>query len=111
MLHHLKSHLKSFPSTSASPTRILVFALYKKEAQRLESTIKRAGYNVGALHGDMGQDARFKALEKFKNGSVNVLVATDVAARGLDIPDVALVLNVTFPLTTGQYRFLQILLI
>ena len=49
-----------------------------------------------------GKIARFKALEKFKNGSVNVLVATDVAARGLDIPDVALVLNATFPLTTGK---------
>jgi hypothetical protein len=102
MLHHLKAHLRAHPSSSAAPTRILVFALYKKEAQRLESTIRRAGYNVGALHGDMGQDARFRALDKFKNGSVNVLVATDVAARGLDIPDVGLVLNVTFPLTTGE---------
>lgn len=55
----------------------------------------------------MGQDARFKALDKFKSGSVNVLVATDVAARGLDIPDVALVLNVTFPLTTGESETFQ----
>jgi len=107
MLHHLKVQLKNQPSTPASPTRILVFALYKKEAQRLESTIRRTGYNVGGLHGDMGQDARFKALDKFKSGSVNVLVATDVAARGLDIPDVALVLNVTFPLTTGESETFQ----
>ncbi len=55
----------------------------------------------------MGQDARFKALDEFKSGSVNVLVATDVAARGLDIPDVALVLNVTFPLTTGESETFQ----
>ncbi len=104
LLHHLKAHLKISPSTPQSPTRILVFALYKKEAQRLEGTIRRAGYNVGALHGDMSQDARFKALDNFKTGKVNVLVATDVAARGLDIPDVGLVLNVTFPLTTGGWE-------
>ena len=102
MLHHLKTHLRLHPSSPSSPTRILVFALYKKEAQRLEQTLQRAGYNVGALHGDLSQDARFRALDKFKNGTVNVLVATDVAARGLDIPDVALVLNVTFPLTVGE---------
>ncbi|EIW72283.1 hypothetical protein TREMEDRAFT_41622 [Tremella mesenterica DSM 1558] len=103
MLHHLRAHLKAHPSTLKAPTRILVFALYKKEAQRLESTLRRNGYNVGALHGDMGQDARFKALDKFKEGKVEILVATDVAARGLDIPDVGLVLNVTFPLTTEDF--------
>jgi ATP-dependent RNA helicase DBP3 len=102
MLFHLRQHLKTHPSSAAAPTRILAFALYKKEAQRLEQTIRRAGYSVAGLHGDLSQDARFKALEQFKTGKVNVMVATDVAARGLDIPDVGLVLNVTFPLTTGQ---------
>lgn len=93
--------MKTHPSTAAAPTRILVFALYKKEAQRLEQTIKRNGFSVMGLHGDLGQEARFKALDAFKEGKVNILVATDVAARGLDIPDVSLVVNVTFPLTTG----------
>lgn len=102
MLHHLRAHMAAHPSTPTAPTRILVFALYKKEAQRLEQTIGRNRYKVGALHGDMGQEARFKALDQFKRGDVNVLVATDVAARGLDIPDVGLVINVTFPLTTGE---------
>lgn len=51
----------------------------------------------------MTQEARFKALEAFKTGQQNVLVATDVAARGLDIPDVGLVINVTFPLTTEDF--------
>ena len=101
LLFHLRQHLKAHPSSAAAPTRILAFALYKKEAQRLEQTIRRAGYSVAGLHGDLSQDARFKALEQFKTGKVNVMVATDVAARGLDIPDVGLVLNVTFPLTTG----------
>ncbi|KAK8849443.1 ATP-dependent RNA helicase DBP3 [Kwoniella newhampshirensis] len=103
LLHHLRAHLKEHPNSPASPTRILVFALYKKEAQRLEFTIRKAGYAVGALHGDMTQDARFKALDAFKTGKQNVLVATDVAARGLDIPDVGLVINVTFPLTTEDF--------
>ncbi|WRT69420.1 ATP-dependent RNA helicase DBP3 [Kwoniella shivajii] len=103
LLYHLRAHLKAHPNSAASPTRILVFALYKKEAQRLEQTIKRANYAVGALHGDMTQDARFKALDAFKTGKQNVLVATDVAARGLDIPDVGLVINVTFPLTTEDF--------
>lgn len=103
MLYHLRAHLKAHPSSPKSPTRILVFALYKKEAQRLESTLRYNKFNVGALHGDMSQDARFKALDQFKEGKVEVLVATDVAARGLDIPDVGLVLNVTFPLTTEDF--------
>lgn len=98
--------MKSHPSTAAAPTRILVFALYKKEAQRLEQTIKRNGFSVMGLHGDLGQEARFKALDAFKEGKVNILVATDVAARGLDIPDVSLVVNVTFPLTTGTFHAL-----
>jgi ATP-dependent RNA helicase DBP3 len=48
--------MAAHPSTPAAPTRILVFALYKKEAQRLEATIGRNRYKVGALHGDMGQE-------------------------------------------------------
>jgi ATP-dependent RNA helicase DBP3 len=52
----------------------------------------------GALHGDMTQSARMDALDKFKNGTTGLLVATDVAARGLDIPNVGAVINYTFPL-------------
>jgi ATP-dependent RNA helicase DBP3 len=103
MLFHLRAHLKAHPSSPSAPTRILVFALYKKEAERLQNTIQRARFSVAGLHGDMGQNERFKALDSFKRGDVNVLVATDVAARGLDIPDVGLVLNVTFPLTTEDF--------
>ncbi|KAH7884001.1 DEAD-domain-containing protein [Phlebopus sp. FC_14] len=99
--------LKSFNTKSSvngsSETRILVFALYKKEASRVESTLRRAGYEVGALHGDMSQSARMDALEKFRTGETRLLVATDVAARGLDIPDVGAVINYTFPLTIEDY--------
>ncbi|KAI5991311.1 DEAD-domain-containing protein [Pisolithus orientalis] len=98
---------------------VLVFALYKKEASRVEATLKRAGHDVGALHGDMAQSARMAALEWFKssqnsggdgnpgkgrkNTGLRLLVATDVAARGLDIPEVGAVVNYTFPLTIEDY--------
>ena len=83
--------------------KILVFCLYKKEATRIEELIKRRGFSVAGIHGDMNQSARIQSLEAFKKGRVTVLVATDVAARGLDIPSVKLVINVTFPLTAEDY--------
>lgn len=83
--------------------RVLIFALYKKEAQRLENNLKREGWKCCSIHGDKGQEARTKALEDFKNGSNPLMIATDVAARGLDIPNVEVVLNYTFPLTIEDY--------
>ncbi|ORX56516.1 DEAD-domain-containing protein [Piromyces finnis] len=83
--------------------RVLVFALYKKEAVRLENFLQRRGYNVASIHGDKSQDQRIQALNNFKSGSCPLLIATDVAARGLDIPNVEYVLNYTFPLTIEDY--------
>ena len=88
---------------SADEQRILVFVLYKKEASRVEYTLKRQGYSVGGIHGDLSQQARISALEDFKSGVTQVLVATDVAARGLDIPNVGTVINYSFPLTIEDY--------
>ncbi|KAF8554540.1 DEAD-domain-containing protein [Imleria badia] len=100
----LKTLAHKKTSTKGSPeARILVFALYKKEASRVESTLRKQGYTVGALHGDLSQSARMDALEKFKTGETGLLVATDVAARGLDIPNVGAVINYTFPLTIEDY--------
>ncbi|KDQ54975.1 hypothetical protein JAAARDRAFT_134554 [Jaapia argillacea MUCL 33604] len=84
-------------------SRTLIFALYKKEASRVENMLRGKGYSVGALHGDMSQAARMDALQSFKDGRTRFLVATDVAARGLDIPNVGLVINYTFPLTIEDY--------
>lgn len=83
--------------------RILVFCLYKKEATRVEGFLARKGVRVGGIHGDLKQEQRTRSLEAFKTGKTPVLVATDVAARGLDIPEVKLVINVTFPLTIEDY--------
>ncbi|KAG2345414.1 DEAD-domain-containing protein [Suillus weaverae] len=104
LLKRLKdlSHKKTSRKGS-DEARILIFALYKKEATRIEQSLRRAGYDVGALHGDMSQNARMDALEKFKTGETGLLVATDVAARGLDIPNVGAVINYTFPLTVEDY--------
>jgi ATP-dependent RNA helicase DBP3 len=83
--------------------RILIFCLYKKEAARMENTVNRWGYACASIHGDKTQDARTRALAEFKDGKCPILVATDVAARGLDIPDVEVVINYTFPLTIEDY--------
>ena len=88
---------------SDDQARILVFVLYKKEATRVEIMLKRAGYAVDSLHGDKTQQARLDALKQFRDGATRLLVATDVAARGLDIPDVGCVLNYSFPLTVEDY--------
>lgn len=83
--------------------RVLVFCLYKKEAARIESFLSGRGMKVAGIHGDMSQDKRTASLTAFKTGTCPLLVATDVAARGLDIPAVKAVINVTFPLTVEDY--------
>ena len=82
---------------------MLVFALYKVEASRLTQTLERSGYSVSSLHGSLSQHQRIAALEDFKSGRTRLMVATDVAARGLDIPEVEVVINYTFPLTVEDY--------
>ncbi|EFQ34077.1 DEAD/DEAH box helicase [Colletotrichum graminicola] len=96
--------LKQWQATASQKNdRILVFCLYKKEATRVEAFLQQRGIRVGGIHGDLRQEQRTRSLEAFKAGTTPVLVATDVAARGLDIPEVKLVINVTFPLTIEDY--------
>jgi len=102
-LNVLKSLSHKKKTTSAEESRVLVFALYKKEASRVEQMLRNQGYSVGALHGDMSQNTRLEALDNFKTGKTGLMVATDVAARGLDIPNVSAVINYTFPLTIEDY--------
>ncbi|KAL0930201.1 ATP-dependent RNA helicase dbp3 [Colletotrichum truncatum] len=95
--------LKQHQQGSKKNDRILVFCLYKKEATRVEGFLQQRGIRVAGIHGDLRQEQRTRSLEAFKSGATPVLVATDVAARGLDIPEVKLVINVTFPLTIEDY--------
>jgi len=75
----------------------MIFTRTKRTAQKVADDLNERGFNVGAVHGDLGQIAREKALKAFRNGSVDVLVATDVAARGIDIDDVTHVINYQCP--------------
>lgn len=95
--------IKEHQSGSSANDRILVFCLYKKEAIRVEGFLRYRGLRVAGIHGDLSQERRSASLDSFKNGDCPLLVATDVASRGLDIPAVKLVLNVTFPLTVEDY--------
>ena len=88
---------------SSKKNRVLVFVLYKKEAARVEEFLKRKGWPCSAIHGDMSQEARTRAFLGFKDGTIPLLIATDVAARGLDIPNVEFVINYSFPLTIEDY--------
>lgn len=99
----LLSLLRQHQSGTQKDDRILVFCLYKKEATRVEMFLRSQGCRVAAIHGDLSQGQRTQALGQFKDGSCPLLIATDVAARGLDIPKVKLVINVTFPLTIEDY--------
>ncbi|KAL8949106.1 MAG: hypothetical protein Q9222_004762 [Ikaeria aurantiellina] len=95
--------LKKYQSGKSRDDRVLIFALYKKEASRIEGFLRMKGFRVAGIHGDLPQSSRMSALEGFKEGRCPLLVATDVAARGLDIPNVKVVLNITFPLTVEDY--------
>ena len=83
--------------------KILVFVLYKKEAERILHFLSGKSWNATGIHGDKSQEARIQALNDFKSGKIPILVATDVAARGLDIPNVEYVINHSFPLTIEDY--------
>jgi superfamily II DNA/RNA helicase len=84
-------------------TQVLVFVNAKIECRRLARQLQKAGVNADAIHGDKTQDERMKALEGFKNGTIEVLVATDVAARGLDIVELPVVINYDVPFAPEDY--------
>jgi len=84
-------------------SRTMVFVPTKKTAHRLHILLGLLSIRIGELHGDLTQIQRLDALKKFQHGEVDVLIVTDVAARGLDIPGVQSVLNFTMPPTLEQY--------
>ena len=75
----------------------MVFTRTKRTAQKVSDELGERGFKVGAVHGDLNQSAREKALKAFRTGDIDVLVATDVAARGIDIDDVTHVINYQIP--------------
>lgn len=77
--------------------RTIIFSRTKRSAGELAEDLAQRGFAVGAVHGDLGQSAREAALEAFRRGDVDILVATDVAARGIDVDDVTHVINFQTP--------------
>jgi len=97
-LEHLVTHL-----SGADAGRSLVFVRTKRGADRLVKRLRSRQVNAVAMHGDKSQSQRERALARFERGEVMTLVATDVAARGIDIPDVAHVINYDAPEDRDAY--------
>jgi ATP-dependent RNA helicase RhlE len=88
---------------SRGVSQVLVFTRTKLSAARLARMLVRKGINADAIHGDKSQQERIKALDAFKDGNITALVATDVAARGLDIDQLPLVINYELPPNAEDY--------
>jgi ATP-dependent RNA helicase RhlE len=86
-----------------SVTRALVFTQMKHVANRVMEHLEKAGVSAAAIHGNKSQSARERALDGFKDGSVRVLVATDVAARGIDVEKISHVINYDLPNVPETY--------
>lgn len=83
--------------------KIIIFGQTKYGVQRLSDNLNKLGFTSAAIHGNKSQPQRQRALNEFKEDKVRILVATDVAARGLDIPDVSCVINYDQPKTFDDY--------
>ncbi|WP_236700677.1 C-terminal helicase domain-containing protein [Allosalinactinospora lopnorensis] len=86
-----------------SPTAALVFCRTREEVDHLTETLNGRGYRAEALHGGMGQEQRDRVMERLRSGRADLLVATDVAARGLDIEQLTHVINYTVPSASDSY--------
>ncbi|MGH6853952.1 MAG: DEAD/DEAH box helicase, partial [Aestuariivirga sp.] len=98
-----RAALRALIRTQTNVKNAIVFANRKTTVALLEKSLKRHGFNAGALHGDMDQSARLKTLLAFRNNEITYLIASDVAARGLDIPDVSHIFNFDVPIHAEDY--------
>lgn len=85
------------------PSIVIIFCKTKKGVDELVRSMEARGYNVEGMHGDMNQNQRLSTLKKFREGSIDFLVATDVAARGLDVENVSHVINYDLPQDVESY--------
>lgn len=85
------------------PSSAIIFCKTKREVDELVESMQARGYNVEGMHGDMNQSQRMNTLRKFKDNSLELLVATDVAARGIDVEDVSHVINYDMPQDVESY--------
>ena len=100
---HLKTPLLLTLLGRTGPGSVLVFTRTKHRAKRLGEQLVRAGYRSASLQGNLSQNRRQAALDGFRDGTFQVLVATDIAARGIDVAKVSHVINYDVPTTTDAY--------
>lgn len=98
-----RAALRELLEKSEDLKNAIVFCNRKRDITTLFRSLERHGYNVGALHGDMDQRTRMMMLDNFRKGNITLLVASDVAARGLDIPEVSHVFNYDVPSHAEDY--------
>ncbi len=94
----LRQLIRSHPVKNA-----IIFCNRKRDVAILHKSLSKHGFNAGALHGDMDQKSRMDTLDKFRSGEIMLLAASDVAARGLDIPAVSHVINFDIPWAADDY--------
>src|SRR5215470_4138409 len=101
--HDKRDALRRLIRSEANFKNAIIFCNRKREVAVLHRSLVRHGFNAVALHGDMDQPARMAALDQFRRGEVSLLIASDVAARGLDIPDVSHIFNFDVPHHADDY--------
>jgi ATP-dependent RNA helicase RhlE len=100
---HLKTTLLKEILNKTKTDSVLVFTRTKHRAQRVAQQLVRNGYRVTSLQGNLSQNQRQAALKGFRNGSIKILVATDIAARGIDVLSISHVINYDMPESTDDY--------
>jgi superfamily II DNA/RNA helicase len=98
-----RASLRDRIRASEGLTNAIIFCNRKRDVATLARSLERHGFSAGALHGDMDQKSRMETLDAFKNNRLTLLVASDVAARGLDIPQVSHVFNFDVPVHAEDY--------
>jgi superfamily II DNA/RNA helicase len=86
-----------------APERVIVFASSKLKVKEVTKAFRKLNLNVGEMHSDLEQSQRDQIMHEFKNGRINILVATDIVSRGIDIDDIRLVINYDVPHDSEDY--------
>jgi ATP-dependent RNA helicase RhlE len=100
---HLKTNLLMEILKKTDTESILIFTRTKHRAKRIGQQLEKAGYRAASLQGNLSQNKRQDALDGFRDGSYQILVATDIAARGIDVSSISHVINYDIPDTTDAY--------
>jgi ATP-dependent RNA helicase RhlE len=101
--HHLKTELLIEILRGQGMTSVLIFSRTKRNADRLGLKLQKRGFSVSVIHGNRNQNQRLRALNDFRSGRSQILVATDVAARGIDVEEITHVINLDVPEAPEMY--------